>query len=399
MRKRLTDKVLQGLKTDQAQIDVWDTGFSGAGVSFGVRVSRTGRKTFVSLYRGQEGKQIRKSLGTYPTVSLAAARKKARTDAGKLAIGEDPKKKRPEDRTVGELAEKFMEVYPKRLRPRTVKEYRRILDHEILPVLGEQILSGVTRTDVNDLLDDIAFDRNRPVMANRTLALLSVMFNFGIDQPEIWGTEINPCYRVKKRVKEKARQRILDDDEIRALWAELEQNRALQTAAVYQLILVTAQRPGEVKAMHWDQIVDDVWTIPAEIAKNKTEHRVPLSQQALRILEILKKGAFTEWVFPSRVGGHIVWSGKNNSRIQASLGFKFRPHDLRRTASTGMSHIGIDDATIGRVLNHSWVTRNVTAGVYIQDDRLPEKRVALERWGARLEQILTEEPAKVVRMK
>ncbi len=389
MRKRLTDRVLRGLETDQVQMDIWDSGFSGAGVSFGVRVSKTGRKTFVGLYRGQDGKQRRKSLGTYPEVSLASARNKARKDAGKLADGGDPKKKRPEDRTVTELADKFMEVYPKRLKPRTVKEYRRIMDREILPILGERVLSAVTRTDVNDLLDDIAFDRKSPVMANRTLALLSVMFNFGIDEVDVWGIEVNPCYRIKKRKKETPRRRVLDEDEIRALWTELEEKRAVSTAAVYQLILVTAQRPGEVKAMSWDQIIDDVWTIPAELAKNNKEHRVPLSQQALRILEVLKKDAFNEWVFPSRVEGHVVWSQKNNKRIQDSLGFHFTPHDLRRTAATKMSQMGIDDTIIARVLNHSWVLKNVTSGVYNQDDRLPEKRQALERWGARLEQILT----------
>ena len=206
----------------------------------------------MSLYRDQDGRQKREGLGTYPEMSLAAARKKARASAGKLASGEDPKKKRPEDRTVTELAEKFMEKHPKRaqLKPKTVSEYQRILDREILPLWGERVLSGITRTDVNDLLDEIAYDRDAAVMANRTLALLSVMSNFAIDdEKDAWGIEVNPCYRIKKRIKEKARQRILDDDEVLALWHELEENRAERTGAVYKLILLTAQRPGEVKAI------------------------------------------------------------------------------------------------------------------------------------------------------
>ena len=378
-------------------------GFPGGGVSFGVRVTSKGRKSFVTLYR-KNGRLTRKTLGTYPELSLADARQKARDDVGKIVRGEDPKAKRPEDRTFGELAEHFMEKHPKRaqLKERTIAEYRRIFDSELLPLWKDRLLSTITRTDVNDLLDEIAYARGVPVMANRVLALVSVAFNYAIDEgSSAWGIEVNPCYRLKKRIKEEPRQRVLTDYEIRSLWKELDENRAERTGAVYKLILLTGQRGGEVTAMRWDDIDGNVWTIPATLSKNNREHQVPLSSQALQILDSLhKKEAWNEWVFPSRAGGHVRSFGNNNKRIQDKLGFEFRPHDLRRTCATRLAELKIcDDSIIGRVLNHSWVLKNVTNSVYNMDDRLPEKRAALERWGSRLEQILTEQTAKIVRMR
>ena len=105
-----------------------------------------------------------------------------------------------------------------------------------------------------------------------------------------------------------------------------------------------------------------------------------------------------EWAFPSRRGGHITWLQKNSQRLMADLPFTFRPHDLRRTAATGMSELGIDDVTIAKILNHKWADRQITS-VYNRWQRLPEMRQALERWGARVEQIVTGQPAKVIHMR
>jgi len=148
--------------------------------------------------------------------------------------------------------------------------------------------------------------------------------------------------------------------------------------------------------MRWDQMDDDVWTIPAEATKNKKgEHKVPLSASALKVLEKLKEA---EWVFPSADGGPLRWLQTMNQRVQKGCGFEFRPHDLRRTAATKMSQLGIDQMIIAKILNHAWADRHITA-VYDRWHKLPEMRQALERWAAHLQQILTEEAAKVVKIR
>ncbi len=98
-------------------------------------------------------------------------------------------------------------------------------------------------------------------------------------------------------------------------------------------------------------------------------------------------------------GGHIRWLQKMSQRIQKNTGFNFRPHDLRRTCATNLSKLGVDDVTIATILNHSWPLRHVTA-VYNRWERLPEMSRALERWGERLERMVTgRESTKVVKIR
>jgi len=151
--------------------------------------------------------------------------------------------------------------------------------------------------------------------------------------------------------------------------------------------------------MRWQDIDFDSgwWTIPAEYSKNGLPHRVPLSKLALDILKQMEtisgKG---EWVFPSPVKkcGHIRNVQKTALRIREySQVLDFRPHDLRRTAASLMTGMGIPRLTVSKILNH--VEQGVTR-VYDRYSYDKEKRIALDKWSQRLEQILTGKKAKVV---
>ncbi len=241
--------------------------------------------------------------------------------------------------------------------------------------------------------------RGAPVAANRTRALVSVIFNFGIKKSYLPDEFVNPCRNVDRPGgKEKSRDRVLTRVELKKLWKELESIEE-PVASIYRLTLLTAQRGGEVKAMRWSELEGDIWTIPGEKAKNGQEHKVPLSRAVRAILERLREeNEDPVWVFPSPVGNrHIQWLGKANVRLQKATGFQFRPHDLRRTAATWMSRRGIDDVIIAKILNHTWADRQVTS-VYNRWQKLPEMRQALERWAAELHRAVTSEPAKVVRL-
>jgi integrase len=396
----LTDKTVKALKTEQAQEDFFDADFGIKGGSFGVRLTKEGKKTFFCLYRVR-GRLKRKSLGVYPKTGLA----EARDDAIKEMKG-DAKEERT-GCTFEKLTEEYITRYAeKKKRPRSVAEDKRI----IKAYLGEwknARFMEIRKRDVLRLLEKVEKgrgDKPAPVMRNRVQALLSTMFNFALRAdiaPETWA---NPC-RLIEANKEKSRERVLGDEEIKKIWEVLTARKDASSRA-YLLILATGQRGGEVRAMRWDRIdKEGVWTIPPEMSKNGKEHRVPLSTQALRILDTLKPiTGEGEWVFPnaalgrSKAEGHVRWFGKKNSRLQKALGFHFTPHDLRRTAATKMSEIGIPDTTIARILNRVWATKNITASVYNRHSHLPEMKVALERWGARLDQIVQGKAAKVVRI-
>ena len=143
-------------------------------------------------------------------------------------------------------------------------------------------MKEITRRDVRELIEDIA--ARAPIMANSVLALVRKMFNFAIERDWL---EVNPCQMVKRAAPERQRDRMLNDDEIRAVWKALDDERPM-IAALFRLRLLTAQRGRELHGASWDEmdLAGGWWTIPAERSKNGLAHRVPLSPQALRILKV-----------------------------------------------------------------------------------------------------------------
>ena len=379
---RLTDRLIRNLKTDKTQEDFYDENFSGG--SFAVRVSKHGRRSFVLFYR-VNGRKRRMTLGVYPVLGLADARARARQIIGDVSRGQDPAGvSQSETRTFADLAELYLECHARvNKKASSCREDERILGTYLLPVWASRKVTDITRPEIIQLLDAIAFKRQAPVMANRVKALLHTIFRFAIRKAYVPDDFLNPCVEIGPLVDEQSRDRVLTDGEVRTLWKELSARKE-PTASIYRLILLTAQRPGEVRQMRWEYVEGDLWTIPAAIVKNGRQHLVPLSSQALEILEQLRPlTGRSEWVFPSSTGGSIRWLQKTSQRLHQKVGFHFRPHDLRRTAATGMGRLGVDEIIIARVLNHSWVDRNMTA-VY---NRLPEMYDALSTWGHRVEVI------------
>jgi integrase len=194
---------------------------------------------------------------------------------------------------------------------------------------------------------------------------------------------------------------VLSADEIRGLWHGLEAEPA-QLASAVRLMLLTGQRRGEVLAMRWEHVNEDAgawwWTIPAERAKNGLSHRVPLSPQAVTLVEGLRPSSADQpWVFAGRKHGqHVTNVERAIDRARARQGLThFTPHDLRRTAASLMTSLGIPRLTVKKILNHA--DRDVTA-IYDRHSYDSEKRVALEAWGRRVAEIVgrAERPAGVV---
>ena len=378
-RVHLTHRALRSLSTDRLQEDFWDDLLAG----FGVRIASSGRKTFVLRYRAN-GRKRRISIGTYPPWSLADARDKAKEILGQAAKGEDPQAAHKRERaaeTFGELAGDYLERHAKR-RKKSWPEDQRKIEKELLPAWKNRKAKDVSRRDVIRLVEGIV-ERGSPVSANRTLALISKIFNFGIEQEAV---ETNPAQRVKPPAKEKSRDRVLKEAEIQALWRALDEEDPV-VAGTFNLRLLTAQRGIEVLSMRWSDVDGKWWTIPAEVSKNGLPHRVPLSPQALAVLEQLRPlTGDSEWVFdsPKKPGSHIVAVRKATLRIASRADVDFTAHDLRRTAATHMASMGVSRLTISKILNH--VERGVTA-IYDRASYDAEKKRALLRWGEKVERI------------
>ena len=243
------------------------------------------------------------SLGRYGVVSSTWARNRALQILAEVSEGQDPASVEYETRhgnTFRALAEEYIERHcsKKKSGPIDIQ----MINKDLLPRWGSRPVKEINRRDVIKLVDSI-HDRGAPIQANRTLSLIKRMFNFGIDRDIV---ESNPTTRVRPPGKENRRQRVLTDEEIRTVWGKLpEMNRAgILLEAAIKLILITAQRRGEIVALEWSEIDDNWWTIPEDKAKNGLTHRVPLSPLALSILEELPRDG--QYVFPRRTGrGHI----------------------------------------------------------------------------------------------
>jgi integrase len=376
---------------------------------FGVRVTAAGARAFVLNYR-LRGREHRFTIGAWPDWSVLKAVREARNLRQRVDRGENPIDDRtpsPVTATVASILDEFVTRYvrnPKQpLRERTADEYESAFNRLVKPRIGKLGIYEVRRSHIIRMLDEIE-DANGPVAADRTLAYVRKAFNWYATRDDQFNV---PVVRGMARVKpkERARTRVLSDEEIRAIWPELA--KAGTFGAFTKTLLLTAQRRDEVAHMSRKEIGSDgIWTIPAERYKSKCPNFVPLSKAALAVIAAQPKHDDCDYVFPSR--SRTPYSGFSKSKAkldkavfavmkkQAKKGVKVESipnwtlHDMRRTAKTLMGRAGVRPDISERVLGH------VIAGVegtYDRHSYADEKRDALERLAAMIERILTPIPS------
>ncbi len=384
-----TDRLVASLKPRDGQRTVyWEPSRHGVG-ALGVRVSES-TKTFVYMY-WKDGKAKMMTVGRYPAMSLAEAHKAAGDAMLDRERGGDPAEKQVVENerkkvatTVSGLATEYLDKWAKP-RKKSWKEDERILNHDVLPVLGKRRIEDVRRREIVHLLDGIV-GRGSPIAANRCLAVVRKMFNFAVARDLI---EHSPCTQIEAPALAGQRERVLTTDELKTFLEKLPDLPLWPpTVMAFLMELLTAQRCGEVIGALWSEIQEEqaIWTIPSSKAKNKHAHRVPLTAPVLRLLKAAKRiDSGKNAVFPSRQDGEAMVEtalGRALNRHNAKLAEKpFTPHDLRRTAATHMTSIGVPRLVVSKVLNH--VETGVTA-VYDRHGYDAEKREALEKWAAHL---------------
>jgi len=373
----MTERKLQALRAETDQQAFWDHNLP----RFGVRVSLVGRKTFCIRYR-VNGKRRRMSLGQFPYIKLAEARDHAKELFGLIARGIDPLDEPEQGLTFAELSDQYLELHAKR-KKRTWAEDQRIINKELLPNWGSTLANEIERRDLIRILDEI-MERGAPTTANRTRALISKIFNFGIERQFV---DRNPVHGVSKPAPERRRDRFLSEGEIRTLWSMLDSEASVM-ARSFMVRLLTAQRGIEVMTMRWDDLDGGWWTIPPGVVKNKMQHNVPLSRQTQHVIESLRPlNGRAAWIFaspknPDRPINSPVWTCR---RLCDRIGFRFVPHDLRRTAATHMARMGVGRVVLAKILNHA--DNGVTA-IYDRSTYDREKKEALTMWGDRIEMIV-----------
>jgi integrase len=387
----LTAKLIESLKTPSKRTEYFDEDVPG----LCLRITETGHKSW-GLYYRFAGRQQRLSLGSLAALSLKQARKKARSALNDVAENKNPFTAKIEQRaaeTFKFVTQEYIERYAKPNK-KSWEEDQRIIDHDLLPYFGAIRAKEITRKDITELLERKA--AKSPVQANRTRSLPNKIFRWAIPKGYI---ENNPVYLTElPGGKESERDRVLSEKEIKQVWTSLDKEREADKAhRKYQMLsagslklrLLTAQRGGEVMSMEWSEIENEWWTIPGSKTKNGLTHRVPLSPGSSIIDEMKSlvegteknKKPLSNFVFPGPRGGHIENVQKAIQRIRKSTGIQFRGHDLRRTAATQMTSMGIPRLIVQKILNH--VEPGVTQ-IYDRYSYDKEKREALESWSKRL---------------
>jgi integrase len=278
-----------------------------------------------------------------------------------------------------------------------------------MPRWGTRKAGEIRKRDVVVLLDQIS-DRGHKYARNRMQSLVSKIFNFGIRRDAV---DHNPAHGIE-REEEKPRKRPLTDDELRLL---LPLFRAEGLAGLgFRLLLLTGQRPSEVFGMRWSEIRGDIWALPKERCKNRRSkhapdvHLVPLSRQAREVMNELRayglarptkrpEGNASEFVFPSRQHGK-PYAGYQDAAQRVKAGAKLATdweiYDLRSTVITGVKALAFPPHVQSAIANH--ILDSVTAAHYAAGTYEPEKRAALDAWGAHVEALDPSTIAEVVEL-
>lgn len=423
---KFTDSMIRALKPKEKRYEVWESR------GFGLRITPSGEKSFVFLYRFQ-GKARRLTLGRYPGMSLTeahAAHIEARqlieqgTDPGAKKI--EAKKIEREAFTVADLIEEYLQKWA-RPRKKTWQEDQRCLTRDVIPAIGLKKASEIRRRDIIGILDGIV-DRGSPSMANRTMNVLTRLFNFAVTRDIL---DQSPCAALSLPSKKGVRERTLNEDEIRAIWFLENSGMTRANQLAMRLLLATGQRRGEVIGATWDEfdLETRLWSIPGARTKNGRNHAVPLNKLAMEVLgEIRTLSGETRFLFPSdRTVIHIYPRAlhiaeatlvRTLTRAGATLVKKDRPathidpraltramrktakeiglqdvhvHDTRKTFATGLSSLQVERSIIKKCLNHQ--EKDVLAVHYDFFEYLDEKRRAMDIWARKLESIISGEPA------
>ena len=407
-RVDLTDKHLRGLAPApvSTRYEIADARLPGLRVRVSDRTRENGRAGSISfvLYDRfpPSTKPTRRTLGSYPAISLADAREMARDWKSEIERGVDPKarmaaeevsraeaKSQPKLHTFNAVADQFLAMHVEELQLRSAKEIRRAIDKKVRPEWGDKEIDKIRRRDVTRLLDGVAEDSG-PVAADKLLAFLSKIFNWHETREDNFSSPIVRGMN-RTRPKDRVRKRNLNDEEIRALWTVA--GTADTFGAFIKIVLLTAQRRAKVASMKWADVDENGnWKIPCEPREKGIPGDIMLPAFALDVIRNQPVISENPYVFAGRGCAHISGFSKYKKAFDKSmvehLGHEIQPwtiHDLRRTAKTLMSSTGVRPDISERVLGH--VIPGVE-GIYDQFTYRPHRANALRRLARKVRRIV-----------
>ena len=405
----LTDFKVKALKPDTGEYIQGDLQVPG----LGVRLRPSGAASYVVMKRlpGQT-KPTRITLGRVGDLTLQDAREKAREAIAATRQGVRVNAEKRRERTIarqveaetgyrpgsfGETAERYIRSECKMLARGA--DVEAVIRRHLLPPWGERQLDELRRRDLTALLDPI-IESGRTQSAHKLREVAIRIVNWAIDRGDIELNFLATASRGRRRagiLRRTRRDRVLTDDEIRAIWQAC-YHVGWPFRDFVRLALMLGQRREEIAAMEWVELdlQRRLWVIPAERYKTRVEHAIPLPAPAIELICSMPR-VCERFVFSTAPGTHFSGFSKSKARLDdLSRVSGWRIHDLRRTVRTNLAALRVDTNTAERVLGH--VIGGVR-GVYDRYAYLDEKREALDRWAARLGCIIDPPPENVIELR
>ncbi len=401
MKTKLTDTFIKEIKPPKAHYDFYQDA-KQAGLT--LKISFTGATVWTVHIKIKGGKRRYFTLGSYPAVSLKAARELAhslqaeaeagidRIDAAKQAEA-DEKEDALAARSVSELLDVYIATHiQQNLKPGKAREDRIAQLRRHLGSVATQRISSVTRAQLQSIVDAKAAE-GKVTMANRIRAAMTAFFGWAEKRDHI---DTNPAERVQKAGKEKPRTRTPSIEEVREIWTATFAQGPLW-GAYFRLCILTGQRSrSDVMAMLWEWIEWDKSRYCIPDPKNGHPHVVHLSAPAVAEILALRPDGITPNEGPvlttsgtTPMSGFVKPKDRLDDTINVSRAKDGRPpmpawrmHDLRRAQATALAEAGVDEGVVDRIQNHvaGGSRASAVAAVYNRAHKLPERAKALDLW-------------------
>lgn len=355
----------------------------------GVRVMPSGLRAFYVVLRDPWDKQRWVKIGGTAAMTIEQSRERARHVIKRVKEGKSPFEPPPvKPQSVEDVITTWLKRHVEKNKLRSGDEVRRVLERHVLPVWRSRPFTEIKRSDIADLLDVIE-DKHGPWVADTVLSALRSVATWYASRHDTYQP---PFVRGMRRVKKEARKRdrILSDDDLRALWKAAEASGTY--GALVQLLLLTAQRRDKVVTMKWSDLSQDgVWTIATERGEKGNPGSLTPPKMALEIIAKQPRFMNNPYVFAATRGsGPLNGFNKRKAAFDKACGVTgWTLHDLRRTARSLMSRAGVRPDISERVLGH--VIAGVE-GVYDRHRYDEEKADALRRLANLIEQIIMDTP-------
>jgi integrase len=411
IRAALSDVMLRGLKPPaKGRIELFDTVAPG----LEARLTTHGVLTFSTVVRTRDGERPRLTLGRYPEITLAQARKWARDQRAAVRLGTNPAAEQRAARaaraaqdarpTVAARLAEWQNAKAADWKPGYAAGVQRMAEKFINPALGDVALVDISRAQWIKLVSDVRAPRqkSRKPSASTATWLYTTLSSFLSHAEAVGWIEAHPLPRkglIKVAPKVTPRERVLSDAELVAVW-QASAKRSPKMKAFIRLSFLSGARQDEVANIAKGEIdlAASCWTIPAERTKNARAITIPLGTLARAELAAVwpdEPAGDTYRLLGAVTGGGLAGFSSLKRRVDADLkaaGHTLKPwrwHDLRRTVRTGLSRLGVNDTVAELAVNHISVMSGLR-GTYDRHDYGQEIIDALTKWQDHVRALLRE---------